>query len=92
MLTIPKNVNFLLFVNPFNNLSPKTPNCQNSLSQNWQLVRYHCPVETKANTQSIRGHTALVINDHNAVFRKIFLDAPKYAVTYWPLRKLFNIY
>lgn len=45
MLTIPEKANFLLFIISFNNLSLKKPKCQQSLSQNWQLVSSHCSMK-----------------------------------------------
>lgn len=49
MLIIPKSANILLFITSFNNLSPKKPNCQKSLSQNYQLVSSHCSVKKRTN-------------------------------------------
>lgn len=53
-----KNLTFL-FIIDFNNLSPKKPNCQQSLSQNWQPGSSHCPMK-KAQTDTIhqRPHSS----------------------------------
>ena len=79
-----KNLTFL-FIIAFNNLSLKKPNCQQSLSQNWQLGSSHYSVK-KAQTDTIhqRPHSSRYQLSW-CLISKYFTESSKWTLAY--LRK-----